>query len=213
MDRLEKTNDPTTSLLAALAGNQTGIWTAMPGIIQSFNPSKLTVTIQPAIQSSLERKDGTWEWVDLPLLVDCPVIFPNGGGFILTYPLVPGDECLVIFASRCIDNWWLSGGVQRQAEIRLHDLSDGFCMPGPISQPNIPGGISTSAVQMRTKDGTASVSLNTATKAVTVTTPGAATINAANINLNGVLTINGQPYVGHQHSGVTPGGSNTGGVA
>lgn len=33
------------------------------------------------------------------------------------------------------------------------------------------------------------------------------------VDINGTLYINGNPYLGHQHSGVSTGGSNTGGVA
>ncbi|MFW8450019.1 Gp138 family membrane-puncturing spike protein, partial [Klebsiella pneumoniae] len=64
--------------------------------------------------------------VNLPLLVDVPVVFPRGGGCTLTFPVKPGDECLVIFADRCIDFWWQSGGIQEPVDERMHDLSDAF---------------------------------------------------------------------------------------
>ena len=64
-----------------------------------------------------------------------PVVFPGGGGFALTFPVAAGDECLVVFASRCIDAWWQSGGVGEPMEPRMHDLSDGFALIGVRSQP------------------------------------------------------------------------------
>ena len=48
---------------------------------------------------------------------------------------VPGDECLVVFADRCINSWWYQGGVQPPEEIRFHDLSDGFAFVGFRSLP------------------------------------------------------------------------------
>ena len=33
------------------------------------------------------------------------MVFPGGGGFALTFPVAAGDECLVVFASRCIDDY------------------------------------------------------------------------------------------------------------
>ncbi len=153
MDRRERGADPMTGVLAALDGVQAGIYTAMPGIIQSFNPAERICTIQPTIKAQVQNPDGTFEWVTIPLLIDCPVIFPSGGGFTLTFPLTLGDECLVIFAMRCIDAWWQSGGVQVQAELRMHDISDGFVLAGVNSAPNVIPSVSTSNVQLRSDDG------------------------------------------------------------
>lgn len=213
MDRIEKTNDLMMALLAASDNIRSQVWTALPGIIQDFDPDKVTCSIQPAIQARVEDEKGQFSWVTLPLLVDCPVVFPAGGGAVLSFPLEVGDDCLVVFASRCIDNWWLAGGVQRQAELRMHDLSDGFCIPGSFSQPRVPTTIATGRVDLRLKDGTARVSIVPATKKVEVATTGNVEVSAARIDLNGELYINGSRYVDHTHEGVTPGGATTGGVS
>lgn len=133
-----------------------------------------------------------------PLLVDVPVVFPRGGGCTLTFPVKAGDECLVIFADRCIDFWWQNGGVQEPVDDRVHDLSDAFCIVGPQSQAQKISGISTSAAQLRTDDGAAFVEV-AAGHNVTVKTPGAltataeggTTITSPTITLNGDVTING----------------------
>ncbi len=138
----------------AFKSRQAGIWTALPGIIQSFDPVNMTCSIQPAIKAVIFNQDGSASDVALPLLLDCPVQFPSGGGFTVTVPVAPGDECLVIFASRCIDAWWASGGIQSQAELRMHDLSDGFCIPGIKSVPNVLPNLSSTSVQIRSDDGT-----------------------------------------------------------
>ena len=52
---------------------QSGIWTAIPGIVQSFNSSELTVEVQPAVQIKYLSEDGTVKIANLPKLVDCPV--------------------------------------------------------------------------------------------------------------------------------------------
>ncbi|EEO7834860.1 translation initiation factor IF-2 [Salmonella enterica] len=133
-----------------------------------------------------------------PLLVDVPVVFPRGGGCTLTFPVKVGDECLVIFADRCIDFWWQNGGVQEPVDDRVHDLSDAVCIVGPQSQAQKISGISTSAAQLRTDDGAAFVEVD-AGHNVTVKTPGAltataeggTTITSPTITLNGDVTING----------------------
>ncbi|WP_284703877.1 Gp138 family membrane-puncturing spike protein, partial [Escherichia coli] len=83
-----------------------------------------------------------------------------------TFPVKEGDECLVIFADRCIDFWWQSGGVQEPVDGRMHDLSDAFCIVGPQSQAKKISGISASAVELRSDDGSAKLSLNPASGAI-----------------------------------------------
>ena len=217
LDRQELAGDASILMLTLMQTIKAEVWTALPGIVQSFDPAQRTCSIQPAVQSVVTDRDGTRVWMDMPLLVDCPVVFPSGGGVVLTFPVTIGDEVLVIFASRCIDNWWQSGGVQQQAELRFHDLSDGFCLPGVESKPNVTGSISTTAAELRSKDGQATISLNPSTHAVEVDTVGPMSITAPTIALNGnvavtgTLTNNGKSVGStHTHSGVTPGGGTTG---
>ena len=153
MDPRERFDDPVEAQRAAMDGRQAQIQTAMPGIIQSYNAEAQTCTVQPAIKGRVEYPDGSVKSVPLPLLVDVPVKFPSGGGFTLTFPVAPGDECLVIFASRCIDAWWQSGGVQEPLATRMHDLSDGFALVGPRSQTRKLPNVSTTNTQLRTDDG------------------------------------------------------------
>lgn len=145
----------------ALGAAQSGIWTALPGIIQSFDPQAMTCTVQPSISLQQRGSDGTMSPINLPVLLDCPVIFPTGGGCTLTFPIKQGDECLVLFSSRCIDSWWQQGGIQGQARLRMHDLSDGFVMAGPRSQPRVLSpSVNTSTVQLRSDDGQAFVEIH-----------------------------------------------------
>lgn len=60
---------------------------SIPGIIQSFDPEAVTAVIQPAIKGVEHDASGAEVSVNLPLLVDVPVIFPRGGGCTLTFPL------------------------------------------------------------------------------------------------------------------------------
>jgi len=131
---------------------------ASPGIIQSFDLSTQTVTVQLALREKWDH-DGTEEWVDVPLLVDVPILFPRAGNYVLTMPVKPGDECLVVFGDNCMDAWWQSGGVQNQLECRRHDLSDGFAIVGLWSQPRVIPGYSSGSAQLRTLDGSSYVEI------------------------------------------------------
>jgi hypothetical protein len=143
-----------------MEGKQAEIWTALPGIVQSFDPAAMTVTVQPAVQGSIQDESGASSACNLPLLTDVPVVFPSGGGFSLTNPIKPGDEALVIFSSRCIDGWWQGGGVGAVAEDRMHDLSDGIAIVGPRSQAGkLSPPVDAENVQLRTDDGQAHVTM------------------------------------------------------
>lgn len=159
MDRRERMNDPLIAMRAALDGLQTTIWTALPGIVQSFDPVECTVSVQTTIKEPEAQSDGSVKLATLPLLIHCPVVMPGSAGFMLTLPLAKGDEGLVVFASRPIDSWWQQGGVQSPVENRMHDLSDGFFIPGCYSKPHVPGGISTTKAQLRSFDGLTYVEL------------------------------------------------------
>ena len=133
---------------------------AIPGIVQSFDPSEMTVTVQPSVLERRLNPDYSRTWVSIPLLVDVPVVLPRAGGFLLTLPIQPGDECLVVFADMSIDMAWQNGGTANaQAIKRRHNLSDGFALMGWWSQPNVPANYSTTAAQLRTADGETYISL------------------------------------------------------
>lgn len=201
MDRHERFESPQDALLLALKGWQSDIWTALPGIIQSFNHVTMTCEVQPSLQAQITSPvNGSRSWINLPLLVDCPVFFPSGGGCTLTFPIAKGDECLVIFASRCIDAWWQSGGIQQQSVLRMHDLSDGFVFAGVRSRPRVLPGVSTSTVQLRSDDGTAFVEIDPISYLINIETSGNITATAttgdvtitavnATVNASGVATI------------------------
>jgi len=191
MDQRERLDSLDEALNAALDGRQAQINTAGPGIIQSFNADEITAVVQPAIKGNVRAPDGSTIQVTLPLLLDCPVVFPRGGGVSLTFPLGGDDECLVVFSQRCIDAWWSAGGIQAQAEFRMHDLSDGFVIPGPYSQPEKIANISTASAQFRSNDGLTFMDLNPTTQKITINAPGGFTVNSPQSNFSGMVIIQG----------------------
>ena len=175
----------------------TRIRVAEPGIIQSFD-GKNTVTVQLSIRERVQQPDLTYQWTDIPLLVDVPICIPSAGGFSLTLPIQQGDECLVVFADMCIDAWWENGGVQNQLEKRRHDLSDGFAIIGIKSQPRKLANYSTNSAQLRTDDG--SVFVDVSTSGIKLN---------GNVAVTGTLTVDGINMNTHVHS--DPQGGTTGG--
>lgn len=217
-DRAQLYNDSEEALRLAFDGRLSTLWTNMPGIVTAVDFTKMTCSVQPAIQGVIEDENGVKTFVNLPLLVDVPICFPKAGGFIFTLPLAVNDEVLVIIASRCIDAWWQSGGIQKPMEARMHDLSDGFAIPGPCSQPNVISSISSTGAQIRNTAGTTYVELSADGK-IKLVAPSEISMSATNIKMTGHLTVTGEVTGGvvpvnltaHTHTGVTVGGGSTGG--
>ncbi len=153
-------NDTEEGIRLALEGSQAGLWTAMPAIVQSVNLTKMTIVAQLAIKGRYEAPDGTIQWVDISQVQDVPIVFPSAGGFSITLPIAANDEVLIVFASRCIDAWWQSGGhANKPLEFRMHDLSDGFAIPGPRSVPRAVATISSTDLQIRNDAGNTYLSI------------------------------------------------------
>lgn len=216
---LERVKDPDGVLRLALEAWQTKIWTAMPGIVEAFDADTNTASVRVAVMGQLRalvngKRTGPYQNVRIPLLVQCPVQFGRGSGLCLTFPLAAGDEGLVVFASRCIDGWWESGGEQPQAEIRMHDLSDGFFIPGVSSKPNAISNVSGSAAQLRNADGTVFVEVSPTGVKIKGPLEVEGDVNVTgNTEFTGTVKANGLPIdETHRHSGVTVGGGNSGPV-
>lgn len=167
----ERLKGRTEVIRQALAQHGCDLRVAIPAVVQSFDEEEQTVTVQPAVQELIRIARLPTD-VSLPVLEDVPIVLPRAGGFSLTLPVSAGDECLVIFADMCIDAWWQSGaqdGPERQLEVRRHDLSDGFAILGPWSQPRRLTGYSGTSAQLRSDDG--SVVIDVAAGRVTITAP------------------------------------------
>lgn len=149
---------------------ESGLRVAMPGIIASFDSVKQTVTVDLAVYdriltglpSTIPNYNPATGDIKIPTLLDVPIVVPRAGGAALTFPVQAGDECLVIFTDFCINTWYDSGGTNNaQQRLRRHDLSDGFAILGPWSQPRKLANYSTDQTQLRTDDGTVFVGIDT----------------------------------------------------
>lgn len=214
MDPRERLQDPEEALRTAYDGLVSSLNTAMPcqvvNVYMNTAGKAMTVDLQPLIMAKQRAEDGTVKDVKLPLLVDVPVVFMGGGGFVVTFPIQPGDEALAIFGQRCIDSWWQSGGIQTQAEIRQHDLSDAFCIVGPRSQPHVIPNISTSTAQLRTNDGTCYIEL-AGGGVINIVAPAAVNFTTPHITQTGDVVAQGD-VVGegtslHTHVHINAGGT------
>lgn len=182
-------------------------WTALPGIVQSFDPVKGTCTVQVAVKARQRQSDGSYKFVNIAPLHDIVVMFQRAGSFVMTFPIQSGDECLVVFSCRDISGWWQQGGTQLPVEIRTQDISDGFAFVGPFSKPSVPSNISTNSVQLRTLDQSCYIEMAAGGR-VNIVAPGGVHVTGAIVASDEITAKNTHTVSAHIHS--DPQGGSTG---
>jgi hypothetical protein len=219
MSTLNRDTASVDSVMDAAAGDLSGrLRVAMPAIVAAFDEKNQTVTLQAAIAGTDENGSA----MTPPVLADVPVKFPRGGGFAFTFPVNPGEEGWVLFADRCIDNWFSTGQVSQAAEHRQHDWSDGGFLPGFSSLARAIGSFRNDAIVMRQLAGAGYVAIDTGgnvdidgtqltvhcptkfmkpvTKDETLMVTGAATITGSVTVTGGNVTVDGMGSKSHHHT-------------
>ena len=116
------------------------IFTALPAIVEdvSLLATEQSIIVQPAIN----REYNPDYILQSPLIFKVPVVFPAGGGGVLTFPIQKGDTVLVVFSKRSIDDWLLTDGSKTVTpkRKRVFSLSDAIAIPGlvPIANNHAP---------------------------------------------------------------------------
>ena len=123
-----KTPSPATILRRAINRMLRKMRVALPGVVQDYDASTCTATVQLSCSDVDQTEDGTVAALAIPPCNHVPVFFQGGGGSRLTFPVKRGDECLVIFASSSVDKVLAFGGPQDPgSDARHHHLSDAVC--------------------------------------------------------------------------------------
>ena len=77
----------------------------MPGIVRAYDARTKRARVQPAIRALESDANGGYLAVDRSVLLDVPVEWPGGGGFVLMMPLNDGDVVRLTFSERGLDNF------------------------------------------------------------------------------------------------------------
>lgn len=101
------------------------------GEIVSFNPSTQTAEVQIKMSYVVNG-----EIKQYPVLLDCPCVVLGGGDGRITFPIAPGDSCLVLFNDKDMDNWYASGQTMLPNTERMHSISDAIALVGIRNKQN-----------------------------------------------------------------------------
>lgn len=142
------------------------------GTVQSFNSTAMTVVATVNYTKTFfERNSSTNQYVPVqvnyPIAIDCPVVVLGGGKSNLTFPIAKGDECLLLFNDRDIDNWFKTGSATSPVNSsRLHAFSDAIALVGVKSTPNVLSSYDTARAILT--NGNAKVGFNLSNNKVTL---------------------------------------------
>lgn len=116
------------------------------------------VEVDPQIQMVVrDPKTGVETPRSISPLARVPVGFFKAGGFLMTLPMASGDEGIVLFSDRSLDQWKTTGKKGPPREARFHDLSDGVFIPFPTSKPGAIQGYNTTDAYFGREDGSSFV--------------------------------------------------------
>lgn len=119
-------------LAGALERGQAKIRTILPGRVLEYDHEKQRATVQPTIRVSYQNPDNDERETELPApIANCPVSFPSGDEFAITWPLKKNDEVELRFCSHSIDEWLTSGSADNEPQDRRRfDWQDCIVYPG-----------------------------------------------------------------------------------
>lgn len=201
------------------------------GTIESFNSANQTAEVSINFKRLINE-----ELREYAVLIDVPCVVMNGGGGGISFPISKGDNCVILFNDRDIDNWYASGAVMEPNSARTHSMSDAIAIVGINSLATSISDYLASGTKIwyggaMIKLENSTITIENGAGGTVVLSGGNITVtgtqvdvNAAAINLNGAVTATTMAIAGaftvqgkdigptHTHRGVYPGSGSTGGV-
>jgi len=128
LPKRQTSNEVKSAIMSWVNGAISNVHTALPGTIVSYDAGSNRASVQPF--GAIKTKDA--RSIAYPVIYNAPVQFPcgMGGRAGVTFPIRPGDGCIVLFAEGQMDDY-LSGGDSFDG--RKHSLNDAMIIPGMYS--------------------------------------------------------------------------------
>lgn len=184
-----------------------GVDDMLPARVVSYDRATNRASVQPVV--SMLTTAGAQ--VSRATIGSVPVLMIGGGGQSLSFNLNVGDLGWLKASDRDISLFLQSFGVGGPNTHRMHSFEDALFIPDALRNVTIAGEDESCAV-LQSNDGDLRVSVGAGRVKLTAGA-NSVTVSAAGVAIIGTLTINGAPYLAHQHTGVTTGTGTSGGVA
>lgn len=160
------------------------------GKIESFDAATQTASISLLLKRvvNIDPKGVKTLQENITIIYKCPVMSLFGGNAFLSMPIAAGDNCLVLFNDRQIDDWFVNGGVQIPTSSRMHDVSDAFAIVGIRALTDIIATYLSNGIRLSYGDnGTCQIDLQEAA----INTLAEIFTHTGNMNITGNLEVGG----------------------
>lgn len=184
----------------------------LPATVIAYDRARNRATVQPQVM--MGTTDG--KKVSRAQVAEVPVLNFGGGGFVLSFPIKPGDLGWIKASDRDISLFLQGLNEEWPNTRRLHSFSDGLFIPDVMRQWTLDGADQERAV-LQSTDGATRIAIGANT--VEITTPGTIKLNAplahftGDVQVDGAITadggVTGDGIVLETHTHPT-GGPNTG---
>lgn len=128
---------------------------AIPAVVTKWDASKQLADCKPLVKDFATDEEDQRVAESVPVVSSCPVVFPGGKLFRLTFPIsdgnlviggstVPATTGLLVFSERSIDRWLSGQGDEVDPEFdHRHHLADAIFFPGLNTSANPLGDVPT----------------------------------------------------------------------
>ncbi len=109
------------------------------GIVEDFYPDQQFVDVSLVYTKTeyvVENGVQVAKYVPYPILTSVPIIVLGGGISYMSFPITRGDQCLLLFNDRDIDNWFLGSTNSPPNSSRLHSFADAIAIVGIRNKSN-----------------------------------------------------------------------------
>ncbi len=189
-----------------------GIHTAIPARVIAYYSEETRADVQPLI--SMQDEEGDVQ--ERSIILGVPLQMPGSSTSLVNIPVKQGDIVLCVFSMRGLDAFKGGDGTPAApTDFRMFDKRDAIAIPGvfpfelhPNQRRVLP--FNPDALSLTSNIGTPLENTVELSEVGVKTQMGAAIVNVTpvGVDITGILTINGVPYIGHTHSGgTTPSGA------
>lgn len=191
-----------------------GVDDMLPAQVIAYDRQNNVATVQPFI--AVLTTAG--ERVPRAQIARVPVLALGGGGFVINFPLKPGDRGWIKANDRDISLYMQSLKDSQPNTYRLHSFQDGLFIPDVVRQFAVDG-VSDTEMVIQSVDGNVRVSLSTDTVKIKaphliIETTDNTIIGTSTFQDRAIfqddIEVNGVLYTQHTHKDTEPGTGNSG---
>ncbi len=108
------------------------VHTSLPAKVEKYDAKKHTATVKPAVNMLMDNG----VQIEIPSLMEVPVVFPASKFFDLEFPLDEGDGVLLLFQESDISTWKNGDFPAIPAVASRFNLDSAVAIPGLVPSPS-----------------------------------------------------------------------------